>query len=207
MKFRKAKSIKTDKLFFQIPPLSNQSPMTPYGFPAMYIPVTSSTNLTAYSTSYMINTQSGSATYTAQNFSLPNMSISINHRSFRPISSTNLPTSYIYSSPAYTYPPNDSSVYSNPSNLSYSNPMHQTNWPPSTSQVPDLMSIDDPTQTQNRIGFENEDEDGIKPGQVSEAVFDVDENDLLDFGENESETSQESAENNSNSTGIQNKTF
>lgn len=182
----------------------------------MLIPASNLPNTATFSSSCTINTALGSTTSTTHNLCLPNMSISVNQRSFKshfqvPYSSptNSMPSANFYSPHLYQPQPTDSnSMYSSSFNEPYSSSTSQAiPWmsqnssplplpPPPPPQLPvrQLSEIVSANPVQEMVIEDEENLDVIKQGQMSEVVFGIDENDELDF--NESVSSESSHEQN-----------
>lgn len=167
----------------------------------MFIPATNLPNTATFSSSCTINTALGSTTSTTHNLCLPNMSISVNQRSFKPhfqapYSPPTNSSANFYSPHLYQPQPTDSnSMYSNSFNEPYSSLTPQAiPWMPQNSSplplpppphppVRQLSEIVSANPVQEMAIEDDENLEVIKQGQMSEVVFGIDENDELDFNE------------------------
>lgn len=147
---------------------------------------------------FSFNYSDGLTSYSTQRYNSPNVSINMSYRTYRPSlasqassSSSSSPSPYYYyyqptQYPYQTYdsPLNSSTTYGSNQNSWNSGQTHHVN----SNQ---LMLTQPVVQQENpAIEIENEDADEIKPGQASEASFEIDENDQLDFSTNNTEPSQ-----------------
>ena len=189
--------------------ISHSSPLM-----MMFIPVSNIPNTASFSSSCTINTALGSTTSTTHNLSLPNMSISVNQRSFKPHfqapyspPTNSMPSANFYSPHLYQPQQTDSnSMYSSSFDEPYSSSVPQAiPWmpqnslplpppPPPQPPVRQLSEIVSANPVQEMVIEDDENLEVIKQGQMSEVVFGIDENDELDF--NESVNSESSHEQN-----------